>query len=176
LVTQTPPAPTERRVENRPGAPGYDPTKFLGAIPPRKLFSQEPRNEQWAAKVEEFLSTQMQQDMPRMFKDFTIGQIECRTTMCRVRWEADPTDHVKIYNMIHTLYGPSGGGHGAAPNEMYLIFQGGVLGALPAGDAEALFVAIAKKRQSRLESVRRNLPRSPSMQSRFVEIDRLPER
>lgn len=54
------------------------------------LFEQEPLNAEWSLRTEQFLLDQI--SISESFREVEVGQVQCRTTICRVEVRANGKD------------------------------------------------------------------------------------
>jgi predicted DsbA family dithiol-disulfide isomerase len=80
----------------RPGpapkpSPGHVPDSdgLLATMSPRQIFALEPRDDAWAAAVEEQLAPIVERDLRVVEPKLRDTGIDCRTSMCRVRWQLE---------------------------------------------------------------------------------------
>jgi hypothetical protein len=145
-----PPGSSENgRIETDPTNPRYDPTKFLRVMPVRNLFAMEPRSSDWAGPMEQFFREHVARDVSQLPAPIAID-VECKTTMCRFRWDAPGEAGAKIRRLISFLYIGSGAGSGIDDNEWVIMYKGGWLEGISAGNPEVLARALEAQRKKQL--------------------------
>jgi hypothetical protein len=146
-------------IERRPGARSYDPNKFLASMSAAQVFAQEPRDPDWAPRMEAGLRSALDHDLRPIIGDKSVP-IECRTSACRFAWDGlDAGERLKAQRLLAALWGGSGGG--GNPREMVAFYTGGSLGVEDGRDPEALMKRLASLRESRLRSMRERLSKAP---------------
>jgi hypothetical protein len=158
----------QRTVETRPGYPGYDPMRLGTVLAQSRIFEQEPRKEPWAGQLESALRTGIASDLARIVPGLEVQDIECRTTICRLRWEKpEGVPDRKVFALLRVLYAGAGGGSGARDNEIFLTYAGGVLQDIDTGDVPKLLASLKNVRKRRLAWIRRLASRG---EQRFPEV------
>jgi hypothetical protein len=143
-----------KRIETDPGRPGYDVSRLAALVPPWDIFAQEPRNPKWATAVETTLKSRMEDELLRLAPEIKSVQVECRSTMCRVAFDAPPESE-RIRSLFKVLYaGP--GISSWRPDGLYTSYNGTTFNGVPSGDADALFARLAQLRKMRLEKIHRS--------------------
>lgn len=144
-------------IQDVPGAPGYDPTNFSGLVSMSKVFEAEPRDEQWAGRIEAWISARLVEDL-RSIAPLVKATVECRTTACRWRWsapqEAQPNTEEVMRWVQRTLYMGSIT-ENTGRDEITTAYFGGGRGftGLQMGDAAALIERLKHRRASILRSI-----------------------
>jgi hypothetical protein len=133
-----------------PGQEGYDPGKLAGLLSPIEIYDQEPRHEPWAAPVEAFITKDVASNMGSI-EDMIIRSVECKTTCCKVLWDAPEGRYGQIANIMKfVLIGSKmgDGPKGLSGWPYYICLKGGdYFGDVPLNDPEATI--------ARIQSVRR---------------------
>jgi hypothetical protein len=158
LATTSPPALVtgagqRPAIQNIPGAPGYDPVKFLGLISLARVFEAEPRLQSWAAAVENWIQPQLLRDLAAIAPEVR-PTVTCKTTVCRWSWSGPPEVEEKVRWLQRTLF------LGAITertgrNEIIVAYHGGEAGfkALSLGDGPATIEVIKRQREKILRSI-----------------------
>jgi hypothetical protein len=140
-------------VQDVPGAPGYDPVKFLGLISLARVYEAEPRNERWAAPVEGWIQQKLARDLVTIAPEVR-PTVTCKTTACRWSWSGPPEVEEKVRWLQRTLF------LGAITertgrNEIVVAYHGGGGGfkAVPLGDAKATIEVLERQRAILLRSI-----------------------
>ena len=94
---QRPPIVVPRREEgpfDDPASPSYDPTKLvkLKGWSAAELFDHEPRTEHFAARREQFITTQLRRALNEWYPDAVVTEVACRTSSCRFQIEGKVAD------------------------------------------------------------------------------------
>ena len=93
-----------RMVELVPGRPGYDPVALAPFVPPEQVFASEPRNSAWANAVEPALLKYDKRAATAVLPGFSIASVECRTTLCRLKWTAPEKTAPLVREVMHHLF------------------------------------------------------------------------
>jgi hypothetical protein len=110
-------------VVTNPTEPGYEPQRLVGQLSLRQIFALEPRDSAWAREVEKALGSLVDRDLRGIEPALASTTLECRTSMCRVRWNAGKGSEQAIAVGARTLYrsfGPPGKG-----GELYMVVRSG---------------------------------------------------
>jgi hypothetical protein len=160
-------------VELRPGQPGYDPTRFLGPMLPRDIYSQEPRNDAWATAVETRIAARAATELTAILsREVAEPRIACKTTTCLIKWRIDQDQEGAIAHALRILYPGAAFERGPADADsrsLYVIYAGGSLSDVPYGDVDALFAKVTRIRGSLLRFAKRMPEKFPG-----VPVDKLP--
>jgi hypothetical protein len=158
----------QRKLETRPGYPGYDPMRLGTVMAQARIFEQEPRRQPWADQMESALRAGIDADLPSIVPGLKVQEIECQTTICRLRWEKpDGVPDGKVFALLRVLYAGSGGGSGAQGNEIFLTYAGGILQDVDTGDVPKLMASLKDVRKRRLAWIRRLADRG---EHRFPDV------
>jgi protein-disulfide isomerase len=104
-----------------PGEPGYEPQRLLmGHVTPRQLFAYEPRDSGWAGAVEKALGPVIDKDLRTVEPGLGSTTVECRTSLCRLRWRTGKADDKVVAAAARLLYAP---GARPTPGEVYLVLR-----------------------------------------------------
>lgn len=86
-------APAEAEVVTDPRSKGYDPTKLLDlGVRAAEIFAKESREAPWAEAFERPLQTALSSDLSVMIPGASVSEVTCRSTTCRVDFEAAEAD------------------------------------------------------------------------------------
>jgi hypothetical protein len=86
-----------------PLAPDYRPEKLLAAAGMDIIFEAEPRHEPWASTVEHTLGPPLEKHARKLFHYLSSLTLECRTTMCAIRWSFDRSLTERLQDNFHEL-------------------------------------------------------------------------
>jgi hypothetical protein len=90
----------------------------------KSAFMNEPRDEAWAAPIESAFVPLLREDLAEFLPGATEIALECRTTMCSVRWrfhEGHERSATKIsHEVLGNIYG--GWARGLASNTEHIIY------------------------------------------------------
>jgi protein-disulfide isomerase len=162
--------------ETNPRAAGYDPSRLLmtGAVSPRQLFGYEPREEAWAGPIEKDLGAMIDKDLRAMEPKMAGSSLDCRTSLCRLRWKPGKGDPKLLERTVNFVYQTSGGTRPAAPgsNELYLVVRGPHGGGgTSGGTPEAVIGRIRSRRSTLLYNLRTGRVTQPPP----IPLERLPK-
>jgi hypothetical protein len=144
------------KIELRPGAPGYNPSRFLALMPARDVFEQEPRRESWAKPIENWFTETVAKDFANI-KSLRNLRVECRTSSCRFQWEDAGDDNRRIARLIRVLYNVGGGG--AEKHEVTLMLQGaGLVAGISPDDPQGAIAAVKARRDEQIRAVTQAKP------------------
>lgn len=110
-----PPAP-------KPAEPSANKVSGEGVVIPRGAFDKEARDEVWASGVERTVLPLIESDLKQVSPEIRVS-MECRTTLCSVRWEAPTRLMGVVGTMALRLYRGAGSGPGR-PNEALFVYRG----------------------------------------------------
>jgi hypothetical protein len=141
-------------VELVPGRPGYDPAQLTKFVTLENLFSQEPRNEAWAAPVEQALPGIALRDVERLLPGLRIVGVTCKTTTCRFEWAAPAETEKRAPDVMRFLF-PGAVAETRAPYH-YVALAGGrwIFSDLPAGDPARTLETAIKARKTVIAQAR----------------------
>jgi hypothetical protein len=145
--------PQDAAIVTAPGAPGYDPTRFLGVMMARDIFRGEARNPAWAEPMEQGLLSTAEEEVQKAIPELEALQVECRTTVCQFRWKAPPAAMAKVGGYLLGLYSGSGGDVPSS-GTFTTVFAGGQFRDVPQGDAAAALARVRELRPKRLRGIR----------------------
>lgn len=148
-------------VELIPGRPGYDPGAITELIPLEQLFAQEPRNDDWAKKIEEALPGIALRDVERLVPGLEIVGIVCKTTSCRLEWRA-PKESIQRARAVMRFLVPAAVAETRPPYH-YVALAGGrwLYRDVPAGDPGKTLAVAEQARERILARMRRRNPSFP---------------
>jgi hypothetical protein len=155
-------------VELVPGEPGYDPVKLAPFIAHEEMFAGEAENSAWAGAVERAVLKYDRRAAAVVVPGFEVTNVECRTTICLVRWKAPAEASRLVCEVIRQLI-PGSLMTCTRNGEYYVAFAGGSgLYKDAAGDSDATIVAMTKDRQERAETILRRGGRGLHMPPEIV--------
>ena len=117
------PAPPFPIVTN-PGDPAYEPQRLMTQLSMRQLFAHEPRDSAWATAVEKALGPMIDRDLRGIEPGLASTTLECRSKLCRLRWNPGKGDEKAIAVGARTLY-PSFGR--PTPGELHMALRSGTV-------------------------------------------------
>lgn len=96
-------SPAGDDIETDPRTDRYNPLVIAKVIGMKRLFDQEPRDEQWAPEMERRLGPPLVSDVKFVGRT-KEAEIECRTSTCEIRWEGDGKAADRIMAMLTMVY------------------------------------------------------------------------
>jgi hypothetical protein len=140
-------------IQDLPGAPGYDPTKFMHLVSQSRVFEAEPRDPRWAPAVEAWMNQHLARDLSTILPEAKVT-VECRLTTCRWTWQgSDPQERIRW--LQRTLYMGSVAEQ-TGTNELTITYYGDTVGfkGLTLGDPDGLFERLEQRRAKMLGIIR----------------------
>jgi RNA polymerase sigma factor (sigma-70 family) len=173
-----PPWPTPPNVKEpaglygQKGPPGgvlFMPSMPLMHLTARQLFAVEPRDDAFAGALEKQLGPLIEKDLRAVEPKLVASKLDCRTTMCRLSWQAGKGDPKVLGGTVGFLYGQPGGGR-AEPNERYLMLRSSGPGQ-DTPTAEAIVAKVKSRRSTLLYNLRTGRATPPT----GLPAERLPK-
>jgi hypothetical protein len=93
-----------------------------GELTPKDAFAKEPRDPAWASSMESAASFLIANDLKQVDPRITVST-ECRSSMCKVHWDAPAELKRPVAMMVLRLYRGSGAGP-VGPNEAMFVYRG----------------------------------------------------
>ena len=107
-----------------PGDPAYEPQKLMNQMSMRQLFGYEPRDSAWASAVEKQLGPMIDRDLRGIEPALASTTLECRSRLCRLRWNPGKGNDMAIAMGARTLYSSFGR---ITKGEMYMALRSGTV-------------------------------------------------
>jgi hypothetical protein len=141
-------------VELVPRKPGYDPVALAPFVPPEQVFVGEVRNSAWADAVEPALLNYDKKAAAAVLPGFEVANVECRSTMCRLKWIAPKETVPMVSEVIRHLF-PGALMKCKRNGEYYVGFVGGSgrYKRIVAGDPGATIDEMTRDRRDRAETI-----------------------
>ena len=111
-------------IPTNPSDPGYEPQKLMGQLSMRQLYAHEPRDSAWATPIEKALGPIIDRDLRSIEPGLASTTLECRSKLCRLRWNPGKGNDLAIAIGARTLY-PSFGR--PTPGELYMALRSGTV-------------------------------------------------
>jgi hypothetical protein len=140
-----------------PRSPRYAPQALhKQGVPMAQIFEEEPRNNQWASRVEGNLQPQASAVLGKLCPWVSDLRVECKTATCRMTFKGvtNNTEAMKVNAVLRALYP----GDNAGPKQSeYIVSLGGYAlpgkPAIAAGDAEQLLADLAGHHERLLAAI-----------------------
>jgi hypothetical protein len=136
-------------------AADYDPVRLIEEQrqTSKAIFLAEPRDPVWADAMEKGLRDPLTNDLAATVPGITDLTIECRTTACRIAWDAHGGEDPRARAVIRMLYGGAAMGHDGS-HAMVVIYEGGTAYKGFQGHAPELLARLSNDRAMRLPKLR----------------------
>jgi protein-disulfide isomerase len=138
----------------------------------RQIFAAEPRDEVWAAPIEKELGPLMEKDLRAIEPKVSDVSLECKSSLCRLRWRAGKGDPKALASAVNFLYALPSGGRPAFDESAYFLFlRSNISGTEQGATAESAIARIKARRSTMLYNVRTGRATAPGP----LTAERLPK-